>query len=81
MRALAREIWLGAGRDGFAFERLAWKTAQRIIDEPPIWAAIAAVAQAELAQPVQDGERVLRPARTFWQSPAKRAKPCGAYLA
>jgi hypothetical protein len=60
MRALARAVWLGAGRDGFAFERLAWKTAQRIVDEPPLWAAIAALAQVVLAQPVQNGERVLQ---------------------
>jgi hypothetical protein len=32
MSALARAVWLGAGRDGCAFERLAWRSAQRIVD-------------------------------------------------
>jgi hypothetical protein len=59
MNALARAVWLGAGRDGLAFERLSWRSAQRIVDEPRFWAAIEALAQAVLAQPVQDGERSL----------------------
>ena len=56
---LPARFWLGAGRNGCAFERLSWRTAQRIVDETRIWAGITAVAQAVLAQPVEAGERAL----------------------
>jgi hypothetical protein len=38
-----RFVWNTCGRDGHAFTRLAWREAGRLMDEPLIWKAIAAV--------------------------------------
>jgi hypothetical protein len=38
-----RVLWTTAGRDGAAFTRLAWREACRLVDEPLIWKAIAAI--------------------------------------
>jgi hypothetical protein len=39
----SRILWNTCGRDGIAFARLAWREACRLMDEPLIWKAIAAV--------------------------------------
>jgi hypothetical protein len=38
-----RFVWLLAGRDGNAFQRLVWRNACRLMDDPLVWAAVQAV--------------------------------------
>jgi hypothetical protein len=39
----SRVLWTTAGRDGTAFQRLAWREACRLMDVPVIWKAVQAV--------------------------------------
>jgi hypothetical protein len=43
----ARLVWLAQNRDGHAFQRLVWREACRLMDDPAVWKAVSAV-EAEL---------------------------------
>jgi hypothetical protein len=43
----ARLVWLAKNRDGYAFQRLVWKLACDLVDDPAVWKAVSAI-EAEL---------------------------------